>query len=286
MDIFMRLPQGKTKMFTLSFDDGVYQDSQLLELMNKYAVKGTFNINTAALEKEKYIGKKNYDNRLDKKAALELFKDSGQEIALHSYYHEHINGIPAGIILSEALKEREYLEELFKTIVRGMAYPYGGYINATIKALKAAGIVYSRTVTETQHFNIPPNGGDEWYELTTTCHFASNNALTCADDFVKAKPFVFPELFYVWGHSYELDRNDGYNKMESLLKQVSGHDDVWYATNIEIYDYFKTYSRLQFTSKGNAVHNPCASSLWLSRCGQTYEIKSGETVVFERNCEI
>ncbi len=286
MDIYMRLPKGRAKVFTLSFDDGVYQDSRLIELMKKYGIKGTFNLNAAGLLKDSYKGKKDYSGRMNKEEAVKLFKDSGQEIALHGYYHDQLHGIPTCVELSEALKERELLEELFGTVVRGMAYPYGGYTKATIKALKAAGIVYSRIVDETQHFNIPINGGDEWYELAPTCHFSSDNILKYARDFIEAKPFVFPELFYVWGHSYEFDRNNGYDKMESLLKAVSGYDDIWYATNIEVYDYFKAYSRLQFTSKGNAVHNPNASSIWLSRCEQTYEIKPGETVVFERSCEI
>ena len=43
----MRLKDGKTKVLTLSYDDGVVQDIRLIEIMNKYGLKGTFNINSA-----------------------------------------------------------------------------------------------------------------------------------------------------------------------------------------------------------------------------------------------
>lgn len=42
----MILKDGKTKVLTLSYDDGVVQDIRLIEIMNKYGLKGTFNINS------------------------------------------------------------------------------------------------------------------------------------------------------------------------------------------------------------------------------------------------
>lgn len=38
-------PQGKKKALTLSYDDGVTQDERLIGLMQRYGIKGTFNIN-------------------------------------------------------------------------------------------------------------------------------------------------------------------------------------------------------------------------------------------------
>ena len=34
------------KYFTLSFDDGLEQDKKVLELMKKYGLRGTFNLNS------------------------------------------------------------------------------------------------------------------------------------------------------------------------------------------------------------------------------------------------
>ncbi len=40
---------GKTKAVTFSYDDGITQDINLVELLNKYGLKCTFNINSERL---------------------------------------------------------------------------------------------------------------------------------------------------------------------------------------------------------------------------------------------
>ena len=42
----IRFPEGKTKAFTMSYDDGVVQDKRLIALMRSHGVKGTFNLNS------------------------------------------------------------------------------------------------------------------------------------------------------------------------------------------------------------------------------------------------
>ena len=37
---------GKKKALTFSFDDGVTQDKKLIEILNRYGLKATFNINS------------------------------------------------------------------------------------------------------------------------------------------------------------------------------------------------------------------------------------------------
>ncbi len=37
---------GKYKALTFSFDDGNFDDIRLIKIMNKYGLKGTFNINS------------------------------------------------------------------------------------------------------------------------------------------------------------------------------------------------------------------------------------------------
>jgi hypothetical protein len=43
-------PQGKEKAFSVSYDAGVLQDIRLVELMNRYGIRGTFNLNSALME--------------------------------------------------------------------------------------------------------------------------------------------------------------------------------------------------------------------------------------------
>ena len=37
---------GKKKAFTLSFDDGIMQDARAIEILDKYGLKATFNLNS------------------------------------------------------------------------------------------------------------------------------------------------------------------------------------------------------------------------------------------------
>ena len=49
---FLRYPNGLAKALTISYDDGVEQDIHLLELMEKYGIKGTFNLNSGSFAEE------------------------------------------------------------------------------------------------------------------------------------------------------------------------------------------------------------------------------------------
>ena len=43
-EMYLRFPGGKKKAFTISYDDNVTQDERLIDLMERYGIKGTFNI--------------------------------------------------------------------------------------------------------------------------------------------------------------------------------------------------------------------------------------------------
>jgi peptidoglycan/xylan/chitin deacetylase (PgdA/CDA1 family) len=40
---------GKMKAVTFSYDDGVTQDLRVIEMLNRYGMKGTFNLNSGGL---------------------------------------------------------------------------------------------------------------------------------------------------------------------------------------------------------------------------------------------
>ena len=83
-------------------------------------------------------------------------------------------------------------------------------------------------------------------------------------------------MMYVWGHSYEFDRDNSWDLIEGFCKFIGGRDDIWYATNIEIVDYMNAAKNLKYTAKGDRVYNPNAISVWIEVDGQHYVIKPGE----------
>ena len=48
-NIYICFPGGRHKVLTMSFDDGRVEDRRLVELFNRYGVRGTFNLNAGLL---------------------------------------------------------------------------------------------------------------------------------------------------------------------------------------------------------------------------------------------
>lgn len=275
---YMRFSGGKCKALTFSYDDGVQADKRLLKVFEKYGLKGAFNINSKLFDCAEWHG------RMDEKTTLETFENCGQEIAMHGARHIFMDKVPLCEAVKETVDNRAYLEEKFGKIVRGFAYAYGGYNDDIKRMLKDCGVAYARTTHSTYGFEIPT----DWLELNPTCHHTEKEFQTLADKFIFYSPLKEfkhrePWLFYVWGHSYEFDDNDNWQIIEGLGKRAAENkNDIWFATNIEIYDYVQAYNRLVFSLDGERVYNPSAVSVWIELRGKTYEIGAGKTVAFDK----
>lgn len=274
MNIFMRFPEGKKKALTLSYDDGVEQDIRLIETMQKHGLKGTFNLNSGLYPPEgKVYPAGTIHRRLTKQQATEVYTDSGMEVAVHGAVHPFLEQLPANLCLNDVVKDRENLEEQFGTIIRGMAYPYGSYSDEVVECLKCAGIVYSRTVISTEDFRIPT----DWLRLTATCHHNNPRLMELAQKFVEEDTNRNPWLFYLWGHSYEFEDKDNWDVIEKFAEYTGGKEDIWYATNIEIYEYVEAYRKLVYSMDGHRVFNPTAYTLYFEKDGEVYCVNSGES---------
>ena len=86
-------------------------------------------------------------------------------------------------------------------------------------------------------------------------------------------------LMYVWGHSYEFGRPDDWHIIEEFTDMMQNRDEIWYATNGEIYDYITAIRRLEFGAGRDIVYNPTALSIWYKgKDEKPIVIESGETV--------
>ena len=273
--LFLRFPEGKTKALTLSYDDGVEQDIELIDIMNKYGLKGTFNLNSGLYAEEGTVYPKGQvHRRMTKNQILQTFKYSGQEIAAHSLTHPSLDKLPTNIIINEIIEDRKNLEEQFDIIVRGMAYPYGTVNDYVIDALKLCGIVYARTVISTLDFRIPK----DFLRLTATCHHKCPELEYLSKKFIEDEVSGDPYLFYLWGHSYEFERDNNWDSIKNFANYVGNREDIWYATNIEIYDYIDAYNRLLFSTDGKIVKNPSSTKVWFKYSEKLLAIEAGETL--------
>ena len=273
--MYMKLKDGKSKVLTLSYDDGVVQDIRLIEILDKYGLRGTFNINTG-----RYLGedaeRAKYYGRMKLSEAKQLYIGSAHEVAVHALNHPFLEKLKADEVITEIIEDRKNIEAQYGTITRGMAYPYGTYSNEVVDVLAKCGICYSRTTKTTENFKFPEN----WLTLHPTCHHNNPKLMELAKTFAETKS-RYPSdnwLFYVWGHSYEFDDRDNWNVIEEFAKYIGGREDVWYATNIEIYDYVKAYEALQVSVDRTLVHNPTAIDVWFVEGKTTYCVKAGETI--------
>lgn len=271
----MRFPGGKVKALTLSYDDGVEQDVKLIDIMKKHGLKGTFNLNSGRYAEEGTVYPEGtIHRRMSKNDITELYMNSGMEVAVHGYTHPFLEQLPANLCTMDVLRDRETLEEQFDTIIRGMAYPFGTFSDEVIMCLRACGIVYSRTVISSHKFDMPK----DWLKLEATCHHSDARLNELVDTFLDDNKNRSPLLFYLWGHSYEFESDNNWHIIEEFAEKMGNRDDIWYATNIEIYDYADAFNRLVFGVDGKKVWNPTAYTLYFNKDDVDYVIQPGETL--------
>lgn len=275
--LFMRFPGGKAKALTLSYDDGVEQDIRLIEIMNQYGLKGTFNLNSGCYAAEGTVYPAGtIHRRLSKDQATELYSNSGQEVAVHGLTHPFLEQLPANLCNNEICADRANLEAQFNTLIRGMAYPFGTYSDAVVETLKLNGIAYARTVISSGKFDIP----QDWLRLEATCHHNDKRLEELTKQFVEAAPPRAPWLFYLWGHSYEFESNDNWNIIENFAKTIGRKEDIWYATNIDLHDYVKAYEQLRFNTAVTKVYNPTATDVYFVYNTKAVTIPAGKEIDF------
>ena len=269
----MKLVDGKSKVVTLSYDDGVVQDIRLSEIAKKYGLKVTFNINTGlycdeGAERGKFYG------RMKLSEAQKLYINSGNEVAVHALTHPFLEQLTENEIINEIMTDRNNISKQFNCIANGMAYPFGTYDERVIDILRKCGIVYSRTTKSTENFSFPT----DWITLNPTCHHGNPRLMELAEKFAEGDRWERSIMFYLWGHSYEFDDNDNWEVIEKFAEFIGGRDDIWYATNIEVYNYVKAYESLQKSADSKIIYNPSAQDVWADDKDGVFCIKSGETV--------
>ncbi len=295
--IFTVWPEGKPKALTLSYDDGNRADVRLAEMMRRYGLKGTFNLcpglNDLPDEIRNPAGKSGWD-LMPLKEALKVYGDD-MEVAIHGDYHGWWNTMPTNAVMADILDCKARLEAETGRVIRGAAYPYGAYNDTVKDILRLAGVVYCRTISCNGSFSFPPKSNLKPFDLLefeATTRNVNADFLPLAHRFAEdADPFPreAKQLFYLWGHSFELAKDDGWARMEEFMQTVSGKDYIWYATNIEIFDYYNATLQLVFDALQTQVTNPTSTDIWLrfkqGSFNRIIPVPAGATVSLPQNKE-
>ena len=259
-----RYPNGKHFAVTFSYDDGDKADRRLVDIFNNYGMKATSNLIPSRFDGETVVSSGELRSLYD-----------GHEIACHSYSHPHLARLPLTGQSREIALGRLSLERLSGRLVRGMATPYGEKNDDTLVAMKAAGMAYCRNAGVSGGLSVPA----DFLDWTPSCHHTGAPAVIekFRNEWIH-QPWQYGGLLFIWGHSFEFDRADNWELAEQICSSLAGIDDVWFATNIEIYDYVAAQRALLMSADGSIVYNPSAADVWASCGGEAVCIKGGEAI--------
>ena len=258
-------PFGKAKAFNVTYDDGVLQDVRFVQLLNSYGLKGTFNLNSALMESEfEWIHESGcIIKRLDKEKVLSLY--IGHEIASHTLTHPFLNDKSEAEIMYELKEDKKSLEKIFNREIKGFAVPFDYYSDMIEKCVKKTGFEYARISEESLSF-VPQA---DYYRWKATVFHLDNALKRLVSDFCDTNEEL--ALFQIVGHSYDLDTEKMWDKIEYVLKTISSQDDVISMTTIEIIDYLKSMEKVTITE--SYIENNSEHSLWFSVDGVVCEVK-------------
>lgn len=257
-------PNGKRKAFVLTYDDGVLQDVRLVLLLNKYGLKGTFNLNSLLMEREFVWNHEKIGpvRRLPTAIAAHLYE--GHEVASHSCTHPDLSGMSREAIMYELGHDRYLLEQLTGQQVKGFGVPFDYYDGIAVDCVRELGFVYGRGSEETRSYTPV---WDPYRQQAGMFHLSEG--LT---DFVNGFLRTDEELAacIIVGHSYDLDAENLWETTEEICKAVSEAEDVISMTHLELVEYQQAMLRAEI--RGDRVYNHSDRPLWFAINGEIVRV--------------
>lgn len=253
MNFELCYPCWKEKALTFSYDDGQIFDRRLVEILDKYGLKATFHLNSGILDADGFVTLKEITG---------LYQN--HEIACHGARHEYPTHLAQERLVNEYYQDRLELERLCKRVIRGCSYAFGEYDDRVIATLRSVGIVYSRTVESAGGFRVP----EDFMKWAPTCHHNTAFDSDLAERFLEKPLYERLRLFCVWGHSFELERENTWEKMEAFCEKMHGREEVWYTTCLDYADYMTAARRLIFSADGTRAENPSKIKIYAKLDGE------------------
>ena len=194
-------------IFLLSFDDGTVWDKPLVELLNRYGIKGTFNLNSGLEDFVwEFEGRKVIRQKLSETVEQYRF----HEVASHTLTHPWLNSLTPPQLSREVGEDCAAIKAMFGLEEIGFGVPFTACDQREIRIIKKFAR-YIRLSEFSEDFALP---ADEYH---IPIHSLYN------DPEVREKISRFAEsdlpvsLFVLAGHSYELEHLGHWGYMEELL---------------------------------------------------------------------
>jgi peptidoglycan/xylan/chitin deacetylase (PgdA/CDA1 family) len=235
-----RTTSGHAVYVTTSWDDGHRLDLKLASELAGHGVPGTFYVAPRCREIPAA-------DRLGTTALRELAE--GFEIGAHTLTHPHLTAIDDEEARREILDGRADVENSIGRPVASFCYPYGAFSDAHPAMVRAAGFTTARTV-ERFCTGLP----SDLFRMGTTVHAyrhlvdgprayrwarSPRRAAVLWRHWERLGRHMFEEVcatggvFHLFGHSWEIEANDDWPRLRSVLEDIAGRDVV-YLTNGEL----------------------------------------------------
>ena len=257
-------PQGKKKAFNITYDDGVLQDVRFVKLLNRYNLKGTFNLNSELMFSQfEWVHPSGVViKRLPADTAVDLYHN--HEIASHTLTHPYMQDLSQDEILHQLGQDRYNLGQVFGREISGFAVPFSYYSPLIADCARRCGFEYARCSEESYSYTPP----DDYYHWTAGTYHINPQFKEFAEGFFDHDSEL--ALLQIVGHSYDLDTENMWEYMEELLGRISADKDIISLTNCELVRYLKAMRRAEFTA--NYIINPSDTQLWFEVCGNVVSV--------------
>lgn len=224
---------------TTSWDDGHLLDKKLATLLKRYHIKGTF-----------YVAPEDHEfepaDRLKAADIKTIARDF--EIGAHTITHPRLPQVALDTAKIEITGSKAQLEAIIGRPVTSFCYPGGEYRPEHVQMAAEAGYTYARTVSRfsltagPSPLTVPTtiHAYRHWSDLWPIAQAAGFNPVKFVryllnwDELAIAlfnRSRRLGGVFHLWGHSWEIDRNRDWNRLERVLAYISKQPGVTYTTN-------------------------------------------------------
>lgn len=214
-------------------------------MLKEHGLKATF-----------YVAPENQEFAKQDLLSLPTVRDLSQdfEIGAHSMTHRRLPAISAQEASREIIESKAVLEQVTGKEIQVFCYPGGAYTKLHVQLVKDAGFRYARTVARyiftvddpyqagtSLHVYNHGLGFDLW-QIARFVKFQPMKVLRCLEWDALAKTMfdqVVKEggIYHIWGHSWEIDEHDDWERLESVFRYISANPKVSYVTNGELEAY-------------------------------------------------
>jgi peptidoglycan/xylan/chitin deacetylase (PgdA/CDA1 family) len=229
------------KLITTSWDDGHEADFRIAKLLDKYQLKGTF-----------YIPKANAEHAVMSPSQIRVLSKQF-EIGGHTLNHTRLRHVDESILDKEIGGSFHWLTDVIGTAPTSFCFPGGDYNNKAVKSAYKHGYKFLRTTELLSVY--PPHGlalfptTIQLYEhsrVTYTRHLMKRlkwkslfrwMMMNSTSDLLKLTQSYLDRIetkggcFHLWGHSWEIEENGLWKKLEEVFKILSNRPGFTYVEN-------------------------------------------------------